>query len=60
MARTESGSMTAQSASAKRKVSIVENHPLVRAHLGALIEREVDRERRGGAGEATTALGPGH
>ena len=56
MLRNQANSMPAQNERAKRKVFIVDNHPLVREHLGALIEREADLEICGDAADATTAL----
>jgi DNA-binding NarL/FixJ family response regulator len=52
----KTSSMPIRTESTKRKVFIVDNHPLVREHLGALIEREADLEMCGEAADATTAL----
>jgi DNA-binding NarL/FixJ family response regulator len=40
----------------KRKVFLVDDHPLVREHLRALLQREQDLEVCGEAGDAPTAL----
>ncbi len=40
----------------KSKIFLVDDHPLVREHLTALIQREPDMEVGGGAADAPTAL----
>jgi DNA-binding NarL/FixJ family response regulator len=48
--------MSNQTDNAKRKVFIVDNHPLVREYLAALIQGEPDLEVCGDAADATAAL----
>ena len=48
--------MTNNSGPARSKVFLVDDHPLVREHLKALLQREADLEVCGEAGEAPLAL----